>query len=72
MRRRQATIMVLSTLALFGCPSDFGKGGRIDRAVHKDAQNQVIGIKKCTVERRKEVCGPGQENSTACLECGGP
>jgi hypothetical protein len=58
-------------MATTGCPSEFGRNGRIAKAVHKDSQERLI-IKRCSDDLRKEVCGHGQENSDACRECGGP
>jgi hypothetical protein len=65
-------VIVFSVLAITGCPSEFGKDGRIAKAVHKDAQEQIIIIRRCVDQERKRVCARGQENSKECLECGGP
>lgn len=59
-------------MATTGCPSEFGKDGRIDKAVHEDAREQLIIIRKCGEQHRKRVCAPGKERSKECLECGGP
>jgi hypothetical protein len=71
MRWLQAGVIVLSALVMTGCPSEFGKEGRIAKAVRKDMQETLI-IRRCSPERRQEVCQNGQENSDACRQCGGP
>ncbi|WP_224241612.1 hypothetical protein [Hyalangium gracile] len=72
MRWRYVAIGILSALALTACPSEFGKDGRVAKAVHQDAQEQVIIISKCEERYRNRVCAPGKETSMECLECGGP
>jgi hypothetical protein len=72
MRWQHKAGAILASLGLFGCPSEFGKDGRIAKAVHKDAQEQIIIIKDCSPRVHKQVCAPGKENSKECLECGGP
>jgi hypothetical protein len=63
-------VAVLSILATTGCPSEFGKDGRVAKAVHKDSQDQ-LGIKKCSEQRKKEVCEGPRRNSKECRQCGG-
>jgi hypothetical protein len=70
MRRFQAGLGVLALMVTAGCPSEFGKEGRIAKAIHEDTVDMVI--KRCSDELRNKVCGPGKENSPKCLECGGP
>ena len=60
---------MLSFVVMTGCPSEFGREGRIAKAIHQDTVDMVI--KSCSDERRAEVCGHGKEQSRACLECGG-
>jgi len=72
MRWLRAGVAILSVMATTGCPSEFGRDGRIAKAVHKDAQEQVIIIRRCVDQERKRVCARGQESSKECLECGGP
>ncbi len=50
-----------------GCPSEFGKDGRVDQAVHKDTQELLI--KRCSNERIEEVCRRGKEDSEDCRKC---
>ena len=66
MRWRLAAVVV-SSLVIAGCPSEFGKDGRVDQAVHKDTQELVI--KRCSNERIEEVCGRGKEDSEDCRKC---
>ena len=70
MRWFQAGMGVLALMVVTGCPSEFGKEGRIAKAVHKDTVDMVI--KRCSNEWRNKVCAPGKENSQECRECGGP
>jgi hypothetical protein len=69
MRWLQAAMSMLALMMTTGCPSGFGKEGRVAKAVHQD----TLGIvrRNCSDDERKAVCGPGQERSEACLECGG-
>ena len=64
-------VAVLSVLATTGCPSEFGKDGRIAKAVHKDTQERLL-IERCSDQRRRESCSPGKEDSEDCRRCGGP
>ena len=72
MRWLRLGAVVLSGMATTGCPTEFGKDGRIAKAADKDAKENVMELKGCSPQRRQEVCGPGQERSRACLECGEP
>jgi hypothetical protein len=71
MRGLQAGVAVLAILVMTGCPSEFGKDGRVAKAVHKDSQEQ-LGITRCGDRERDRVCAPGKENSEECRKCGGP
>ena len=71
MRWLQAGVGILAVMAMTGCPSEFGKDGRIGKAVHKDAQEQLV-ITRCSEERKNEVCKGPQRDAKKCLECGGP
>jgi len=71
MRWLRVGCAVLSVLATAGCPSEFGKDGRISKAVHKDTQEH-LGITRCSDQWRRKVCAPGKEDSTECRRCGGP
>lgn len=70
MRWRYAGMSVLSLMVMTGCPTEFGKDGRVSRAAHQDSLELVR--KHCSEERRNELCGGGREHSPECLdECGG-
>lgn len=69
MRWLPAVLGLLALLIATGGPSEFGRDGRLTKAAHKDSMGLVR--KNCSDEERKAVCGPGQERSAACLECGG-
>lgn len=61
---------VLSLAVLTACPEHHRRGGRIDRAAHQDSMESLRG--SCSVEDRKQFCGPGREDSEECRrECGG-
>jgi hypothetical protein len=68
MRWLLAAMVVLST-ALTGCPSEFGKDGRVNKAVHDDTQDHLLFITECSKERYREVCGPGKWDTDDCQRC---
>lgn len=59
--------VVVSSMTMTGCPSEFGKDGRVNKAIHKDTQDLVI--RRCSNERIEEVCGRGKEDSDECRKC---
>jgi hypothetical protein len=67
MRWLQAGVVVFSVMAMTGCPSEFGKDGRIAKAVHEDSTELVI--KRCSKAKIEEVCGNGKENTPDCKAC---
>jgi hypothetical protein len=69
MRWLQVGVVVLSVMALIGCPSEFGKDGRIAKAVHKDTMGVVRRI--CSDKERWEVCNGPNKDPEKCRECGG-
>jgi hypothetical protein len=61
---------MFSLVAMTGCPSEFGREGRIAKAIHQDSMELVR--KHCSEDQLKEYCGSGQENSERCRQkCGG-
>lgn len=69
MRWQTAWIFALALVTLTGCPEEFGKEGRIERAAHKDVMERLR--EKCSEEERKKHCPKGLEQSKECLEkCG--
>ncbi len=69
MRRFQVAMVVLSVTTMTGCPSEFGKDGRVNKAVQQDTQEQLLFIAGCSRARFEEVCGPGKWDSDECLRC---
>lgn len=67
MRWFQVGMSVLAVTSMSGCPSEFGKEGRIAKAIHKDTVELVI--TRCSEERRKEVCGAGKQHTPECQAC---
>jgi hypothetical protein len=60
-----ALVLMVST----GCPSDFGKGGRVDRASHKDSLELVR--KHCSQQEYDEACGGDRKYTQGCRDaCG--
>jgi hypothetical protein len=61
----------MSVLALMmtGCPSEFGKDGRVNKAVRKDALELVK--KHCSPEDRELFCGGNKRYTQKCRDmCG--
>ncbi len=67
MRWLQTVPSLLFVMALTGCPSEFGREGRIAKAMHRDTMELVI--KRCSAEKIEEVCGNGKENTPECQKC---
>jgi hypothetical protein len=68
--RLLAVVGVLSFVVMTGCPSEFGKEGRIAKAVHQDVKENLI-IKRCSDAYRNEVCKGPNKDPDKCRECGG-
>ncbi len=69
MRWFQAAVGLLLVLVLAGCPSEFGKEGRVSKAVGKDAAE--LATPQCSEEEIEEVCGNDQEHTPECKACRG-
>ncbi len=70
MRRPLVAVMVLSMMAVVtGCPSEFGKDGRVDKAVQQDTEEQLLFITGCEEKKYKVVCAPGKWDSEECKKC---
>ncbi len=67
MRWLQGVVGALSIMALAGCPSEFGRQGRIAKAVHKDSMERVT--ERCSDEEIEEVCADGKEHTKECQDC---
>ena len=69
MRWLRVGVVILSAMTTTGCPSEFGKDGRVAKAVHKDSQEQLLYITRCSEKMLKEVCASGKEDSDDCRRC---
>jgi hypothetical protein len=67
MRWLQVVVGALCIMALAGCPSEFGREGRIAKAVRKDSMDLVI--RRCSPEKIEEVCGDGKDKTEECKKC---
>lgn len=69
MRWQPAWIFVLALVTLTGCPKEFGKEGRIERAAHKDVMERLRA--NCSMEDYNQFCSGDREHTQECLEqCG--
>lgn len=55
-------------LSLTGCPEEFGKHGRINKAVHKDLMERLR--QKCTTEQLNQFCKEGMLEEDSLEQCG--
>jgi hypothetical protein len=69
MWRLQAAIGVLALMMMSGCPSGFGKNGRIDKAVHQDMLELTRKI--CSDQERWDACEGPRKDPAECRKCGG-
>ena len=69
MRVNPVGVSLVVLMLMTGCPTEFGKDGRVNKAVREDALELIS--RPCTQEQLKQYCGPGKENSPECIEkCG--
>jgi hypothetical protein len=69
MHWRYAGMGMFALMMMTGCPSEFGKDGRIAKAIHQDSMELVR--RNCSVEERRAVCEGPNKDPAACQECGG-
>lgn len=62
-------VVVLFIMATTGCPSEFGKDGRVNNAVQHDTQEQLLFLAGCDKQTFKVVCAPGKWHSDECVKC---
>ena len=67
----KAVVLAAVAMAMAGCPSEFGKDGRIGKAVEKDVKEQLDGIPQCSEEYIEEVCSGPRMDNAECDRCGG-
>jgi hypothetical protein len=59
----------LALMILTGCPSEFGREGRVAKAVHNDSLELVR--KYCSEKDYKTFCEGGREHTPECIDkCG--
>lgn len=69
MRWRTAGCCVLSLLALTGCPETHRRGGRADRAAHKDLK-EGLEPSACTEDVYENFCLEDEESEECLQYCG--
>ncbi|SEU31655.1 hypothetical protein [Stigmatella erecta] len=67
MRWLPTGVAVIFLAALSGCPSEFGRDGRVAKAIRKDSAELVS--ERCSDEKIEEVCAEGKEESPDCEAC---
>jgi len=69
MRVNPVGVSLVVLMLMAGCPTEFGKDGRVNKAVREDALELVS--KPCSPQELAEYCGPGKANTPKCIEkCG--
>ncbi len=67
---RTTVVCALGLVTMTGCPETHRRGGRLDRAAHKDARQGIDEKEGCTETVYNALC-LGDEDSEECLEaCG--
>jgi len=62
-------VMAMALILMTGCPSEFGKDGRVNKAVHKDAVELLL--EECDTQIFDIWCDNGRENTPECIaKCG--
>jgi hypothetical protein len=69
MRWFRSGVGALALMVVPGCPTEFGKEGRVAKAVHQDSLEIVR--KVCSEQERERVCAGSKRNSEDCRACGG-
>jgi len=69
MRWPKMAVVVVFTMTATGCPSEFGKDGRVDKAVEQDTQEHLLFVEGCAKETFRVVCAPGKWHSEECVRC---
>ena len=68
MRWKTAWGFALLLAGSLGCPHAFGRGGTIDKAMHKDLMEQLEGG-HCTRSDLEIFCPPGGDVETCLKNC---
>lgn len=69
MRWKNAWVCALSLIGALGCPHAFGRGGTIEKAMHKDLMERVKNG-RCTKEERDIYCAEGEDLEECLNRCG--
>jgi hypothetical protein len=68
MRWKILGVCLLSLAGGLGCPHAFGRGGTIDKAMHKDLMEQLKNG-PCSERDRRRYCSVGQDLEECFLRC---
>jgi hypothetical protein len=69
MRWLQAGMGVLALMMMTGCPSEFGKDGRVNKAIHQDTVD--LYLKRCNDQQQELHCGGDKQGTPECRKhCG--
>jgi hypothetical protein len=69
MRWPQVGVIILAVMAIIGCPSEFGREGRIAKAVRQDALELVR--RRCDAKELWEACKGPNKDPVQCQKCDG-
>jgi hypothetical protein len=69
MRWIQAAMGVLALMMATGCPSEFGKDGRVAKAARRDSLELVQ--KRCGAPELWAACEGPNKSPEECRKCGG-
>ena len=69
MRWKAVGVFVLLLAGTLGCPHAFGRGGTIDKAMHKDLMEQLEDG-QCSQTDIERICSPGGDVEACLKECG--
>jgi hypothetical protein len=68
MRWRTIRVCAVSLLAMTGCPQEFGKHGRINKAIHKDLMERLQ--QKCSEQDIFDLCSEDMPLEECLKRCG--
>jgi hypothetical protein len=61
-------LLALSLLGVLGCPHAFGRGGTIDKAIHKDVMERLKNG-RCTPNELDLYCSEGKDLEDCLEQC---
>lgn len=68
MRWKTAWVCALPLVGALGCPHAFGRGGTIDKAMHRDLMEQLKNG-PCSQDDLARLCRPGMSTEKCLDEC---